>query len=49
MKSKLANTNILGTSSWKFLLLIATLFLSYSMPAHADNHEEAQPKEAARA
>jgi hypothetical protein len=49
MTNKLAKTTILGASSWKFLLLIAALLLSYSMPAHADSHEEAQPEEAAPA
>ena len=44
MTTKPAKTTILGASSWKFLLLIAALFLSYSMPAHADSHEEAQPE-----
>jgi Amt family ammonium transporter len=45
MTNKLAKTNILGAPSWKFLLLSATLFFSYAIPAYADSHEEAPAKE----
>ena len=41
MNSKLIKYHILGASTWKFLLLFATLLFSYAMPAHADDHEEA--------
>ncbi len=40
MNSKLEKFNLLGASPWKFLLLTATLLLTYAMPVHADDHAE---------
>ena len=47
MRKKLASNSSIGTAPWKFFLLAATLLFSYAVPAHADDHEEAAPEEAA--
>lgn len=40
MRKTLKPIPSIGAAPWKFLLLAATLLLSYAMPAHADDHEE---------
>ena len=45
MRKKLASNSSIGAAPWKFFLLAATLLFSYAVPAHADDHEEAAPKE----
>jgi Amt family ammonium transporter len=47
MRKKLASNSSIGAAPWKFFLLAATLLFSYAVPAHADDHEEAAPAEAA--
>jgi hypothetical protein len=47
MRKKLASNSSIGAAPWKFFLLAATLLFSYAVPAHADDHEEAAPEEAA--
>jgi len=47
MRKKLASNSSIGAAPWKFFLLAATLLFSYAGPAHADDHEEAAPAEAA--
>ena len=47
MRNKLASNSSIGAAPWKFFLLAATLLFSYAIPAHADDHEEAAPEEAA--
>ncbi len=47
MRNKLASNSSIGAAPWKFFLLAATLLFSYAIPAHADDHEEAVPEEAA--
>ncbi len=49
MRKTLASITSTGAAPWKFLLLAATLFFSYAVPAHADDHEEAAPAEEAAA
>ena len=46
MNYTLTKYNVLGAAPWKFLLLTATLLLSYSLPAHADDHAEPAAVEA---
>ena len=41
MRKSFASITSTGAAPWKFLLLAATLLLSYAIPAHADDHEEA--------
>jgi len=43
MKSKSLMLLSMGASPWKFLLLAVILAFSNSIPAHADDHEEAAP------
>ena len=43
MRKLLASKTFVGVAPWKFLLLVATLLITYAIPAHADNHEEAAP------
>jgi len=40
MRKTLKPSLSIGAAPWKFLLLAATLLVSYAMPAHADDHEE---------
>ena len=40
MRKTLKPSPSIGAAPWKFLLLAATLLVSYAMPAHADDHEE---------
>lgn len=47
MRKKLASNSSIGAAPWKFFLLAATLLFSYAIPAHADDHAEAAPEEAA--
>ena len=49
MRKSLASITSTGAAPWKFLLLAATLLLSYAIPAHADDHEEAAVVEEAEA
>ena len=41
MKINNASLLSLGAAPWKFILLAATLLLTYALPVHADDHEEA--------
>jgi Amt family ammonium transporter len=45
MRKTLTSITSNGAAPWKFLLLVATLLLSYAIPAHADDHEEPAPTE----
>ena len=41
MRKLLQSKILAGVTPWKFQFLEATLLLTYSIPAHAVNHEEA--------